>query len=52
NAKAIPLQKNEIVESAILKNASSHADKGEWLHDIGNAITMYDRFWTELKTGK
>ena len=52
NAKAIPLQKKEVVESPILKAANSQADKGEWLHDIGNAITMYDKFWTELKTGK
>lgn len=52
NGKAIPLQKKEVVESPILKAANSQADKGEWLHDIGNAITMYDKFWTELKTGK
>ena len=52
NAKAIPMQKKEIVESPILKNANGQADKGEWLHDIGNASTMYDKFWTELKTGK
>ena len=52
NAAAIPMQKKEIVENPILKDAAAKADKGEWLHDIGNAITMYDKFWTELKTGK
>ena len=46
------MQKKEIVENPILKNANAQSDKGEWLHDIGNAITMYDKYWTELKTGK
>ena len=51
NAKAIPLQKKEVVESPILKAVNSQAGKGEWIQDIGNAITMYDKYWTELKTG-
>ena len=52
NATAIPMQKKEIVENPILKDAAAKSNMGEWLHDIGNAITMYDKFWTELKTGK
>ena len=52
NAKAIPLQNKEVEESPILKAVNSQADKGEWIQDIGNAITMYDKYWTELKTGK
>jgi spermidine/putrescine transport system substrate-binding protein len=36
----------------MLKIGRDNIDKGEWLTDIGEALTMYDRYWTELKTGK
>lgn len=52
NAKAIPLMNKDIVDSPILTQAKAQSDKGEWLHDIGDAITMYDKYWTELKTGR
>ena len=52
NAKAIPLMKKEIVESPILIQAKAQSGNGEWLYDIGDAITMYDKYWTELKTGR
>lgn len=52
NGKAIPLMKKEIAESPILIQAKAQSGNGEWLYDIGDAITMYDKYWTELKTGR
>lgn len=36
----------------MLKAAKDYISQGEWIEDIGSALTMYDRYWTELKTGK
>jgi len=36
----------------MLKAARDYISRGEWLEDIGEALTMYDRAWTELKIGK
>jgi len=52
NEKAWPKMKKEILDNPLLKVANANIAKGEWLHDIGDAISMYDKYWTELKTGK
>ena len=52
NEKAWPKMKKEILDNPLLKTANANIAKGEWLHDIGDAISMYDKYWTELKTGK
>ena len=36
----------------MLKAARDYISRGEWIEDIGEALTMYDRAWTELKIGK
>lgn len=42
----------EYNSNEILKMARDYITKGEWIEDIGDALTYYDRAWTELKTGK
>lgn len=34
----------------MLNTAITHLKEGEWLHDLGDGITLYDKYWTELKT--
>ena len=34
----------------MLNAAITHLKEGNGSNDIGDAITMYDRYWTELKT--
>ena len=34
----------------MLNTAITHLKEGEWLRDIGDGITLYDKYWTELKT--
>ena len=50
NDNAKPYHSKEYLEDPMLNAAITHLKEGEWLHDIGDAITMYDRYWTELKT--
>ncbi len=46
------LHKKDFINDPMLKMAVDEIDKGEWLTDIGDAITLYDKDWTELKTIK
>ncbi|WP_302221827.1 polyamine ABC transporter substrate-binding protein [Acidaminococcus timonensis] len=50
NSNARQYHSQEYLEDPMLNAAITHLKEGEWLHDIGDAITMYDRYWTELKT--
>ncbi|MCD7975167.1 MAG: spermidine/putrescine ABC transporter substrate-binding protein [Phascolarctobacterium sp.] len=52
NEKAMQYHSEEFKNDPMLKIGYTNIDKGEWLTDIGEALTMYDRCWTELKTGK
>ncbi len=52
NEKADEFHSKEFKEDPMLKIGRDSIDQGEWLTDIGEALTMYDRYWTELKTGK
>lgn len=52
NEKAREFHKKEFLDNPILKLAVDKVSQGEWLKDIGNAITQYDKYWTELKTIK
>ena len=51
NTAAMKFHDKEFVNNPILVTARNNAAKGEWLHDIGDDIVMYDRAWTELKSG-
>ncbi len=52
NEKAIEFHSEEFRNDPMLKVGMDNIDKGEWLIDIGEALPMYDRYWTELKTAK
>ncbi|MEG2068282.1 MAG: spermidine/putrescine ABC transporter substrate-binding protein [Acidaminococcaceae bacterium] len=52
NAAAVKLMPASYRQDPFLTLGSSAAHKGEWLVDIGDSITMYDRYWTRLKTAK
>lgn len=52
NAKAEALHSEAYKKDPMLKAAKDFLGKGEWIRDIGEALTLYDRYWTELKTGK
>lgn len=51
NLDAMKYHSEEFQKDPVLKEARDHADKGEWLKDIGDSVVMYDRAWTELKSG-
>ncbi|MCQ2373914.1 MAG: spermidine/putrescine ABC transporter substrate-binding protein [Phascolarctobacterium sp.] len=51
NLDAMPFHTEEFRNDPVLKEARDNANKGEWLKDIDEAIVMYDRAWTELKSG-
>lgn len=51
NMEAMQYHDEEFRNNPVLKEARDHADRGEWLKDIGEHVTMYDRAWTELKSG-
>jgi len=52
NEKAREFHAKEFLDNKILKLAVDKVAQGEWLKDIGEAITQYDKYWTELKTIK
>ena len=52
NEKAQEFHSEEFKNDPMLKIGMENIDKGEWLIDIGEALPMYDRYWTELKTAK
>ena len=52
NMKAIPYHSKDYMEDRILKTARDYIGNSEWTDDVGDAIELYDRCWTELKTGK
>lgn len=51
NEKADEFHSEEFKNDPMLKIGRECVAQGEWLDDIGEALTMYDRFWTEIKTG-
>lgn len=52
NEKAYEFHSEEFKSDPMLKVGAESIDQGEWLLDIGEALPMYDRYWTELKTAK
>lgn len=52
NTKATEYHSEEYNNDPILKAAKDYIAKGQWIEDIGAALPMYDKCWTELKTGK
>ena len=49
---ARPYQTQEFLNDPMLKIGEEGKHRGEWLTDIGASLPMYDRYWTEIKTGR
>ena len=52
NDEALKYHSQAYLDDPMLKIGKESIPKGEWLTDIGDSITMYDRYWTELKAGQ
>ena len=52
NDEALKYHSQAYLDDLMLKIGKESIPKGEWLTDIGDSITMYDRYWTELKAGQ
>ena len=52
NLAAAPYHTEEFKNDPILKTAKDYIGNSEWTAGVGDAIELYDRCWTELKTGK
>ena len=50
--EALKYHSQAYLDDPMLKIGKESIPKGEWLTDIGDSITMYDRYWTELKAGQ
>jgi len=52
NEQAYPLHNDEYKNNSMIFLGPKELDRTEWLLEVGEALTEYDRFWTELKSGK
>lgn len=50
NDAATPYIKADIVEDPAIYPPPEVMDKLEWIRDVGEATTIYDRLWTEIKS--
>ena len=49
---ALELHSEAYRNNPIVKTSLAAIPKGEWLVDVGEQLPLYDRYWTEIKTGK
>jgi spermidine/putrescine transport system substrate-binding protein len=52
NDKAKAYHSQEYLQNPMINLTDAELARTEWLVDVGNALTSYDKFWTELKAGK
>jgi spermidine/putrescine transport system substrate-binding protein len=52
NAKAYELHSAGYKNNHIFKITKDALKDSEWLADVGQALTLYDKYWTELKSVK
>lgn len=52
NAKAYPLHSEEYKSNKMIFLPKADLDRTEWLVDVGETLQEYDRYWTELKSGR
>ncbi|MDR3348196.1 MAG: spermidine/putrescine ABC transporter substrate-binding protein [Acidaminococcales bacterium] len=50
NEKAYEFHSKEYRENKIFNDSNAAIKNSEWLTDVGSALTLYDQYWTELKT--
>ncbi|MFC5986314.1 spermidine/putrescine ABC transporter substrate-binding protein [Marinicrinis lubricantis] len=52
NEAAYPLHSEEYRANTMIFLSQEELDRTEWLLDVGETLTDYDRAWTELKSGQ
>ncbi|KAB2953496.1 spermidine/putrescine ABC transporter substrate-binding protein [Heliorestis acidaminivorans] len=52
NKQAHPLHSEEYLSNPMIFLSDEEMKNTEWLEDVGDVLTVYDRFWTELKVGR
>lgn len=52
NAKAKSIHSKEYLANPMINLSEQELKRTEWLADVGDALTSYDKLWTELKAGK
>lgn len=52
NEKAYSLHSEEYRNNKMIFLEKADLDRTEWLVDVGNTLQEYDRYWTELKSGR
>ncbi|MDN9009274.1 ABC transporter substrate-binding protein [Brevibacillus laterosporus] len=52
NEKAHPLHSEEYRNNKMIFLSPEEMSRTEWLKDVGETLQVYDRLWTELKSGR
>lgn len=52
NEKAYEFHTEEYKNNEVFKVSNEAIKQSEWLVDVGDMLTLYDQYWTELKTVK
>lgn len=52
NTKATPFHTEEYNNDKMINLSEEELSRTEWLGDVGEKLQIYDRFWTELKSGR
>ncbi|MDU4694192.1 MAG: spermidine/putrescine ABC transporter substrate-binding protein [Paenibacillus sp.] len=52
NTKATEFHSEEYRNDKMINLSEDELSRTEWLGDVGDKLQLYDRFWTELKSGR
>lgn len=52
NEKAYPLHSQEYRSNRMIFLSNEEMKRTEWLVDVGDMLQQYDKYWTELKSGR
>lgn len=52
NEKAYPLHSEEYRANKMVFLDTADIARAEWLVDVGETLQQYDRYWTEMKSGR
>ncbi|MNE76500.1 Spermidine/putrescine-binding periplasmic protein precursor [compost metagenome] len=52
NTAAQPFHSEEYNNDKMINLSQDELSRTEWLGDVSDKLQLYDRFWTELKSGR
>ncbi|MNU72634.1 Spermidine/putrescine-binding periplasmic protein precursor [compost metagenome] len=52
NTKAMEFHSQEYRNDKMINLSEDEMKRTEWLKDVGDTLQVYDRYWTELKSGR